>query len=120
MTDTVRLRTFANVLGDSKCECCDSLCPAHDGQNECSQVGSTMLYRVDMEDNSGTIFCDDCANDATMSGLFAEYDDPSVFCRTCGAGLAHSELEHNGECATCSNETLDAGLALILAGETQQ
>jgi hypothetical protein len=73
---TLHTRTFANVLGDSKCECADKGCCVHEGSSDCRNLGTTILYRVDMEDNNGTIFCDDCANDATMSGLFAEWNDP--------------------------------------------
>ena len=56
-----------------KCECADRLCPVHKGHAECSFVGRTKtLYRVDMEDRTGTRFCPSCANDAYESGLFAD------------------------------------------------
>lgn len=71
-----KARTFANVLGDSRCECADRGCPIHT-RNVCVNGGNTILYCVDMEDNNGTVFCDDCANDASMSGLFVEWDDPA-------------------------------------------
>lgn len=67
---------WAGTMGDCKCECCDKGCAAHIGNNECCTTATTILYRVDMEDMNGTAMCDDCANDATMSGLFIENDDP--------------------------------------------
>jgi hypothetical protein len=53
----------------ANCECCDRLCPVHEGA-ECGRKGSQLLYRVDMEDRTGTLMCRFCANDAFESGLF--------------------------------------------------
>lgn len=59
------------------CECSDRRCPAHPGK-DCSKVGRTRtLYRVDMEDRTGTRFCSACASDAMDSGLFA--DGPNFY-----------------------------------------
>lgn len=71
-------RTFSGIPGDSKCECADKGCPAHQGSSDCRNVANTILYRIDMDDQTGTALCDDCANDATMSGLFVEGDDAFV------------------------------------------
>lgn len=56
------------TLGD--CECNDPQCPACFG--DCNRQGSQTLYRIDMEDRTGTVFCDDCAEDAWESGLFVD------------------------------------------------
>lgn len=54
-----------------RCECCDELCPVHRGE-ECQEEGTLTLYRVDMDDVSGTVFCDECAEDALSSGLYTD------------------------------------------------
>lgn len=59
-----------------RCECMDADCPVgHGGYmacgNPCKNVERTRtLYRVDMEDRTGTAFCAACADDAMASGLF--------------------------------------------------
>ena len=53
------------------CECSDAGCHAHPHRPACNQTGTTLLYRVDMEDPTGTLFCEDCAADTMESGLFA-------------------------------------------------
>jgi hypothetical protein len=57
---------------DTRCECADSGCPMHENTNLCDCLANVILYRIDMDDYTGTAFCDDCANDATMSGLFTD------------------------------------------------
>ncbi len=52
------------------CECLDIGCPIHEGTS-CRTIGHTWtLYRIDMEDVTGTRMCDPCSNDAMESGLF--------------------------------------------------
>ncbi len=63
---------FSGVLGDSKCECTDMRCPAHEGIEDCREVATVILYRIDMEDITGTAMCEDCASDAFESGLFTD------------------------------------------------
>jgi hypothetical protein len=53
------------------CECGDHCCPMHRGK-DCHRSATTLLYRVDMEDCTGTYFCDDCDGEAYGSGLFTE------------------------------------------------
>lgn len=53
-----------------KCECSDPGCPACKGK--CTHNAKSCLVRVDMEDETGTLFCDKCAADAMDSGLFSE------------------------------------------------
>jgi hypothetical protein len=52
------------------CECADPGCTAHKGNSYCIIPGETVLKRVDMEDWTGTLFCEFCADDAAESGLF--------------------------------------------------
>jgi hypothetical protein len=53
-----------------KCACADPRCPVCKGK--CNKSARTNLVRVDMEDETGTLFCLDCADDAFSSGLFRE------------------------------------------------
>ena len=59
----------------SHCQCSDKYCHVHDGTPSCEQPATTTLYRVDMDDQTGTEFCEDCAADAMHSGLFTEYGE---------------------------------------------
>ncbi len=53
------------------CECNDTGCLIHKG-TQCKITGRTqILYRIDMEDVTGTMMCNPCANDAMESGLFS-------------------------------------------------
>ncbi len=61
----------------TKCECADKGCAVHKGRAECrfgqgDGCPMTRLYRVDMEDRSGTLFCLPCADDAMESGLYTD------------------------------------------------
>ena len=72
-------KTFSGVLGDSKCECSDPGCPIHKGTSDCRNTASSILYRIDMEDNTGSAMCEGCADDAFESGLFtSELDEDST------------------------------------------
>lgn len=54
------------------CECSDPGCPVHKGR-DCDHVErGRVLYRVDMEDRTGTYFCPACQEDAYDSGLFTD------------------------------------------------
>ena len=75
------------------CECSDKQCPACKGK--CKRIARTVLYRVDMEDVTGTAFCNMCADDAMESGLFTdskedddqqEQDESPVYCPMCDSG----------------------------------
>jgi hypothetical protein len=65
-------RTIAKQV---KCECSDDRCPTHKGTDRCRKQATDILYRVDMQDESGTAFCDDCADDAFSSGLFTTEEE---------------------------------------------
>lgn len=59
------------------CECADPGCPAchgsHGRDHEPVKVAARIrLYRIDMEDTSGTDFCTACREDAERSGLFTQ------------------------------------------------
>jgi hypothetical protein len=53
-----------------QCACVDIGCPVHKNRAGCYNDADTILYRVDMEDATGTAFCERCADDAMDSGLF--------------------------------------------------
>lgn len=56
-----------------KCECYDSGCAAPNHRTQrCQSAAITVLYRIDMDDVTGTRFCDGCAEDAMESGLFTD------------------------------------------------
>ena len=57
------------------CECSDPGCSTHKGKESCQQYGYTILYRVDMQDEAGTMMCIDCADDAFSSGVFTTRDE---------------------------------------------
>src|SRR5579884_1554567 len=69
-----------------KCECSDSGCPEKHGSAQCGKPATITLYRCDMDDETGTRFCDACAVDANNSGVFTEGD----FCEECGVRLTGS------------------------------
>lgn len=56
------------------CECADPGCAHHKGASTCPKphTGARLLFRVDMDDRTGTVFCDACADDALDSGLFRD------------------------------------------------
>lgn len=94
-----------------RCECSDSGCPAHKGAATCKVEAPAMavLYRVDMEDQTGTVMCDACTDDAMESGLFTtaddddpDADDPSIYddverCGNCGQP-AKTDQNNIGKC----------------------
>jgi hypothetical protein len=73
------MTTYSTVPGDDRCECSDPGCehPCEPGRhtNQCTSKATCTLWRVDMEDVSGTRFCDDCASDAMDAGIFTDEPD---------------------------------------------
>jgi hypothetical protein len=71
------MTTYSNVPADSRCECADPGCTAGitDANGKCTNKATCVLFRVDVEDNTGTAMCDECAEDALDSGLFAPAED---------------------------------------------
>lgn len=64
-------RSYSAVPGDhNKCECTDPGCPVHKGKSDCRNYARTIVYRVDMNDETGTAMCNRCADDAMDSGVF--------------------------------------------------
>jgi hypothetical protein len=53
------------------CKCADAGCPVHTGKTACGGKATVVLVRVDM-DNARVLFCQECAEDALQSGVFAE------------------------------------------------
>lgn len=51
------------------CECVDSGCSCY---GDCAEDGAVRLYRCDMNDHIGTLFCQDCADDAYGAGVFSD------------------------------------------------
>lgn len=56
----------------NRCECSDRGCRVHQGVSTCRNEGTERLYRVDIEDRTGTGMCQACAGDATDCGLFTD------------------------------------------------
>ncbi len=54
------------------CQCTDPGCPIHNGTSSCNRKSTSILYRIDMEDETGTPMCNGCAEDAFESGLFTD------------------------------------------------
>ena len=50
-----------------RCECVDPGCPC---KGTCRNDAEFAAFRVDMEDEWGTLMCDRCARDAMESGLY--------------------------------------------------
>lgn len=71
-TNGEEIRSFSAVPGDSKCECSDIGCSMHKGIDEHSALATTILYRIDMIDETGTAMCGGCADDAYESGVFTD------------------------------------------------
>ena len=60
---------------DYTCECSDPGCQAHKGKSACRRTGFDILYRIDMDDETGTVMCEACADDAFSSGMFTTKED---------------------------------------------
>lgn len=58
------------IAKQSPCECTDCGCSHHSGHAMCNDRATDILYRVDMQDETGTAMCDACSDDAFSSGLF--------------------------------------------------
>lgn len=51
-----------------RCECSDPGCPVCSG--DCHNNAEYTVYRVDMQDETGTDMCEGCTNDCLDSGVF--------------------------------------------------
>src|SRR5215831_10164032 len=54
----------------TRCECSDPGCPVKHGSKDCGKRTAGKVYRVDMEDRTGTAMCNACLEDAMDSGVF--------------------------------------------------
>ena len=52
----------------SACQCYDPQCPECHGR--CRNGPTSVLYRIDLEDETGTPMCELCAADSLESGLY--------------------------------------------------
>lgn len=52
------------------CECRDPGCPMHKPKSTCTKKARRKVFRIDMEDETGTRMCNGCADDALESGVF--------------------------------------------------
>jgi hypothetical protein len=59
-------------MTNPRCQCSDRGCPGHPGISFCIRNATATLFRVDMEDETGTPFCPVCAAGAMASGLFTD------------------------------------------------
>jgi len=66
------MATREDILGWI-CECSDPGCPHCQGK--CDEGATNILYRCDMDDETGTVMCEKCADDALEGGLFYTKDD---------------------------------------------
>lgn len=69
-------QTYSGVLGDDRCECYDRADkhPHISAFNaQCTNKAACTLFRTNIEDNTGTRFCNHCADDAMSSGFFEYY-----------------------------------------------
>jgi len=93
-----------------RCECSDKGCKAHEGIPSCESVYTVALYRIDMQDETGTLFCDSCAEDAMDSGLFTTCEVEStfeVYCPICdgnGVYLGALGKREYFRCESCGME----------------
>ena len=62
-------------MSGERCECSDFGCTVHEGRPNCSRNGHTVIHRMDMVDETGTLFCWECSDDAMDSGLFTYRED---------------------------------------------
>ena len=59
------------------CECADPQCPVCHGH--CETHIAITPFRIDMEDLTGTDFCQECGEDAFDSGVFTDEEPDSEF-----------------------------------------
>lgn len=52
---------------EEACSCTDGGCACG---GICSEDATAVLFRIDMEDETGCAFCEACADDAMQSGVF--------------------------------------------------
>jgi hypothetical protein len=57
------------------CECADPGCPVHKGVDHCQMFAVMRLFREDMLDLTGVLFCQKCGEDALASGVFRGDDE---------------------------------------------
>lgn len=66
------------IQSKHQCECFDPMCPHPGMPHQCQRTSSIIVYRIDMDDSTGTSMCTVCADDAMESGVFT-YSRPRAF-----------------------------------------
>ena len=69
MTD--RIIYDAQTIAANDCECSDPGCPKGHAET-CVAQATQQLHRIDMDDETGVLFCDECGADALDSGVFTD------------------------------------------------
>lgn len=54
------------------CECSDVGCVRDHGSTPCGRASVVRMHRIDYEGDEGWLFCQECAEDASETGLFVE------------------------------------------------
>lgn len=54
-------------MNTNHCDCSDPGCPCG---GDCQERATMVVYRIDMDDQTGTPMCDRCGADALDSGVF--------------------------------------------------
>jgi hypothetical protein len=83
-------------IAKSRCECADSKCPTA-CNGKCQMAASYLLFRTDMEDLGGTMFCAGCGDDAYESGNYVMADDDSLTepeCNCSGGDAERNEYHY--------------------------
>jgi hypothetical protein len=80
---------FHTPRGLGPCGCADPGCPVHPNKSTCPYRGKTLMYRIDMEDRTGTPMCLKCADDADKSGLFRRGTKNAAY--DTGHGIEYSD-----------------------------
>jgi len=69
------MATRKPTTGPVTCECSGPGCPVHKGYSECFHRAQVTVFRTDMDDQTGTLMCADCATDALNSGVFTPEEE---------------------------------------------
>lgn len=80
------------------CACCDPSCPTpsnHAQGGGCGLPATAILYRVNMEDHTGTDMCGACAIDAIESGVFSLYPEDMSFWSMDRVAPKHTKENHH-------------------------
>jgi hypothetical protein len=83
--------------GRGECQCVDPGCPVNHYNRKCNRPAEHTLYRIDMDDDTGTQMCTDCADDAEEAGVFRESQLESMIGMWTPKGLFTEEVPDDEE-----------------------